>query len=182
MGAGLDSPSIRTFSQTSEPIHAAHRPVERHTMRRFAVCSRTRMSTEWLKCSASGWALAVAHICDGRRPRFTEHSYVLADIRADSCGTSSCREAKPVGSGSCRDSEGDRSLRPSTPRPHHASSSMVGLASWRPCGRGDVPRLALLGPVRVVPRAPKLPSIRQQGPLARPGPFGTWLTTVVDPR
>ena len=57
-------------------------------MRCVAVCSRAWMSTEWLKCSASGWGLAVAHICDGRRPRFTEHSYVLADIRADSCGTS----------------------------------------------------------------------------------------------
>ena len=37
----------------------------------------------------------------------------------------------------------------STARPHMASSSMVGLASWRPYGRGDASRLALLSPSRV---------------------------------
>ena len=70
-------------------------------------------------------------------------------------------------------SSGDTGRNPSSARPHKASSSMVGLASWRPYGRGDASRLALLSPSRVGPRAPKLPSIRQQGPLARSEPFGT---------
>ena len=56
-------------------------------------------------------------------------------------------------------------------RPHNASSSMVGLASWRPYGRGDASRLALLGPSRVGPQAPKLPSISAATPSGCAMPF-----------
>ena len=60
-----------------------------------------------------------------------------------------------------------RSVRRKSARPHNASSSMVGLASWRPYGRGDASRLALLGPSRVGPQAPALPSIRAVYQTAR---------------
>ena len=57
----------------------------------------------------------------------------------------------------------------------------TGKHTWR--GGGDWPRLALLDPMRVVPRAPKLPSIRQQGPLACSGLFvGLGQTAVGDPK
>ena len=84
-----------------------------------------------------------------------------------------------MGGDSFRVSDGARALDPDRARPRHASSPIqarklaVPAVEW-PADRGGDPRLALLAPPRVVPRAPKLPSIRQRGPSARGELFGAW--------